>query len=69
MDKDEILRFFKEMDRHLIKIKNENLISEKDINESKLNAIDPLTYLIRPRNNNFADIKTDIEATLKHLVV
>lgn len=69
MIKDEIVRFFKDMDRYLIKIKNENLISEKDINEYKLIAIDLLTYFIKEKNNNFVDIKTDIEATLKHLVV
>lgn len=69
MVKDEIVRFFKDMDRYLIKIKNENLISEKDINEYKLIAIDLLTYFIKEKNNNFVDIKTDIEATLKHLVV
>lgn len=67
--KDEIVRFFKDMDRYLIKIKDENLISEKDINEYKLIAIDLLTYFIKEKNNNFVDIKTDIEATLKHLVV
>lgn len=67
--KDEIVRFFKDMDRYLIKIKNENLISEKDINEYKLIAIDLLTYFIKEKNNNFVHIKTDIEATLKHLVV
>lgn len=67
--KDEIVRFFKDMDRSLIKIKDENLISEKDINEYKLIAIDLLTYFIKEKNNNFVDIKTDIEATLKHLVV
>ena len=67
--KDEIVRFFKDMDRYLIKIKDENLISEKDINEYKLIAIDLLTYFIKEKNNNFVDIKTDIEDTLKHLVV
>ena len=67
--KDEIVRFFKDMDRYLIKIKDENLISEKDINEYKLIAIDLLTYFIKEKNNNFVHIKTDIEATLKHLVV
>lgn len=69
MVKDEIVRFFKDMDRYLIKIKNENLMSEKDISEYKLIAIDLLTYFIKEKNNNFVDIKTDIEATLKHLVV
>ena len=67
--KDEIVRFFKDMDRYLIKIKDENLISEKDINEYKLITIDLLTYFIKEKNNNFVHIKTDIEATLKHLVV
>jgi len=67
--KDEIVRFFKDMDRYLINIKDENLISEKDINEYKLIAIDLLTYFIKEKNNNFVHIKTDIEATLKHLVV
>ena len=67
--KDEIVSFFKVMDKYLTKIKDENLISEKDTNEYKLIAIDLLTYFIKEKNNNFVDIKTDIEATLKHLVV
>jgi hypothetical protein len=67
--KDEIVRFFKDMNRYLMKIKDKNLISEKDVTEYNLIAIDLLTYFIKEKTNSFVDIKTDIEATLKHLVV
>jgi hypothetical protein len=52
-----------------MKIKNKNLISEDDITEFNLIAIELLTYFIREKANSFVDIKTDIEATLKDLVV
>lgn len=67
--KDEIVRFFKDMNRYLMKIKEKNLISEKDITDYNLIAIELLTYFIKEKANSFVDIKTDIEATLKHLVV
>ena len=67
--KDEIDRFFKDMNRYLMKIKNKNLISEDDITEYNLIAIELLTYFIKEKANSFIDIKTDIEATLKDLVV
>lgn len=67
--KDDIERFFKDMNRYLIKIKNENLISEDDITEYNLIAIELLNYFIKEKANGFVHIKTDIEATLKDLVV
>lgn len=67
--KDEIVRFFNDMNRYLMKIKDENLISEKDISEYNLIAIDLLTYFIKEKTNSLVDIKKDIEATLRHLVV
>ena len=67
--KDEIERFFRDMNRYLMKIKAENLISEEDITEYNLIAIELLTYFIKEKANSFVDIKTDIEATLKDLVV
>lgn len=67
--KDEIERFFKDMNRYLMKIKNKNFISEDDITEYNLIAIELLTYFIREKANGFVDIKTHIEATLKDLVV
>lgn len=69
MIKDEIVRFFRDMNRYLIKIKDKNLISEKDITEYNLIAIELLNYFIKEKGNSLVDIKTDIEATLKHLVV
>ena len=67
--KDEIVRFFKDMNKYLMKLQNKNLISEKDISEYNLIAIELLTYFIKEKTNSLVDIKTDIEATLKHLVV
>ena len=67
--KDEIIRFFKDMNRYLMKVKDKNLISDKDINELNLIAIDLLNHFIKEKNNIFVDIKIDIEATLKYIVV
>lgn len=67
--KDEIDRFFKDMNKYLMKIKNKNLISKDDITEYNLIAIELLTYFIKEKANGFVDIKIDIEATLKELVV
>lgn|GEM_PF-3511804 len=67
--KDEIIRFFKVMNRYLKRIKEMNLITEKDINELNLIAIDLLNNFITEKNNIFVDIKRDIEATLKNIVV
>lgn len=67
--KDEIIRFFKVMNRYLRKIQEMNLITEKDINELNLIAIDLLNNFITEKNNIFVDIKRDIEATLKNIVV
>ena len=67
--KDYIVRFFKDMNKYLKKIKDKNLITDKDINEMNLIAIDLLNHFIREKNNVFVDIKRDIEATLKNIVV
>jgi len=63
--KDEICRFFKDMNIYLKKIKEKNLITDKDINELNLIAIDLLNHFIGEKNN----IIVDIEATLKDIVV
>jgi len=67
--KDEIVRFFRDMNRYLAKVKDKNLISDKDINELNLIAIDLLNHFIKEKNNIFVDIKVDLEATLKYIVV
>lgn len=67
--KDEISRFFKDMNKYLIKIKDMNLITEKEINELNSIATDLLNHFTREKNNIFIDIKRDIEATLKNIVV
>lgn len=67
--KDEIVRFFKDMNRDLNKIKDKNLITDKDINELNLIAIDLLNYFMREKNNSFVNIKNHIEATLKDIIV
>jgi hypothetical protein len=67
--RDEIVRFFKDMNRDLNKIKDKNLITDKDISEMNLIAIDLLNYFIREKNNNFVNIKNHVEATLKDIIV
>ena len=67
--KDYIVEFFKDMNKYLKKLKDKNLITDKDINEMNLIAIDLLNHFIREKNNVFVDIKIDIEATLKSIVV
>ena len=67
--KDEIVRFFKDMNRDLKKIKDKNLITDKDISELNLIAIDLLNYFIKEKNSNFVNIKSHIEATLKDIIV
>lgn len=67
--KDEISRFFKDMNKYLIKIKDMNLITGKEINELNSIATDLLNHFTREKNNIFIDIKRDIEATLKNIVV
>jgi hypothetical protein len=67
--KDEIFRFFKDMNKYLKKIRDINLIMDKDINELNLVATDLLNHFTKEKNNNFLDITTDIEATLKGIVV
>lgn len=67
--KDEISRFFKDMNKYLIKIKDMNLITGKEVNELNSIATDLLNHFTREKNNIFIDIKRDIEATLKNIVV
>ena len=67
--KDEIVRFFKDMNRDLKKIRDKNLITDGDINELNLIAIDLLNYFIKEKNSNFVNIKSHIEATLKDIIV
>lgn len=67
--RNEILVFFREMNRYLNKIKAISLITDKDINEINLIAIDLLINLINESSSIFVDIKTDIETTLKEIVV
>lgn len=67
--KDEILRFFREMNIYLGKLKESDLITEKDVNEFNLIAIDLLNDFIKEKNNIFIDIKKDIEDKLKNIVV
>jgi len=67
--KDEIVRFFKDMNRDLKKIRDKNLITDGDINELNLIAIDLLNYFIKEKNSNFVNIKSHIEATLKNIIV
>lgn len=67
--KDEILRFFKEMNAHLRKLKDNDVITEKDINEFNLIAIDLLNDFIKEKNNICIDVKKDIEEKLKDIVV
>ena len=67
--KDYIVSFFKDINKYLEKIKDKNLITDKDINEINLISIDLLNHFIKEKNNVFVDIKRDIEATLKSIVV
>lgn len=66
---DEILLFFKEMNRYLKRIKDIDLITDKDINEINLVAIDLLNSLIKEENSILMDMKVDIKATIKDIVV
>lgn len=63
--KDEILRFFNDMNRYLKKIKAADSITDKDINELNLIAIDLLNYFVKEKKGIFPDIKD----TLKDIVV
>ena len=67
--KDEIVRFFKDMNRYLSRVKDENDITHKDINELNLIAIDLLNHFIKEKSNIYVDIKRDLEVTLKYIVV
>ena len=66
---DEIVRFFKDMNRYLSRGKDENIITDKDINELNLIAIDLLNHFIKEKSNIYVDIKRDLEVTLKYIVV
>jgi hypothetical protein len=67
--KDEIFRFFKEMNRYLNKGKDVNLVTDIDINELNLITMDLLNHFIKDKNESFVDIRRDIEATLRDIVV
>ncbi|EKQ55070.1 MULTISPECIES: hypothetical protein [unclassified Clostridium] len=67
--KDELIRFFRDMNNYLKKAEDINLITDKDINELNLITIDLLNYYITEKNNIFVDAKIDIEATLREIVV
>jgi len=67
--RDEIVRFFKDMNRDLKKIQDKNLITDEDISELNLIAIDLLNYFIKEKNNKFVNIQSHIEATLKDIIV
>lgn len=67
--KDEILRFFTDMNRYLIKIKELELITDNDIKELNFISIDLLNCLVKDQNELFIEMKTDIQATLKEIVV
>ena len=67
--KDEIFRFFKDMNKYLEKGREDNLITNNDINELNLITIDLLNCFIQDIKDVFGDIKKDIEITLKDLVV
>lgn len=67
--KDEIVRFFKDMNRYLTRVEDENMITDKNINELNLIAIDLLNHFIKEKSNIYVDIKRDLEVTLKYIVV
>lgn len=67
--KDEISRFFKDMNKYLLKAKEMTLITDQDINVLNSIATDLLNHFTREKDNIFIDIKRDIEATLKNIVV
>ena len=67
--RDEIIRFFRDMNRDLKKIQDKNLITDEDISELNLIAIDLLNYFIKEKNNKFVNIQSHIEATLKDIIV
>lgn len=67
--KDEISRFFKDMNKYLLKIKEMDLITDQDISELNSISTDLLNHFTKEKNNIFIDIKRDIEATLKNIVV
>lgn len=67
--KDEITRFFKDMNRYLNKVKNNNLITDEDITELNIISAELLNHFIRDEDNILVDIKRDIEATLRDIVV
>ena len=57
------------MNRYLSRVKDENDITHKDINELNLIAIDLLNHFIKEKSNIYVDIKRDLEVTLKYIVV
>lgn len=67
--KNDVIRFYKDMNKYLNKLKTDGLIAQNDINEFNILATDLFNEFIRDKNNIFMDIKRDIEATLKDIVV
>lgn len=67
--RDEILIFFNDMNRYLKRIKSADLIIDREVNNINLIAIDLLNTLINDKNNIFLDLKMNIQATLKDIVV
>lgn len=67
--KDEVYRFFKDMNKYLQRGKDDNLITNKDISELNLITIDLLNSFIKDKNDIFVDIKRDVETAFKEIVV
>ncbi|WP_238861360.1 hypothetical protein [Clostridium sp. YIM B02569] len=67
--KDEVYRFFKDMNKYLQRGKDDNLITDKDIIEFNSITIDLLNSFIKDKSDIFTDIKRDIETTFKEIVV
>ncbi|EHI97748.1 hypothetical protein CDLVIII_1045 [Clostridium sp. DL-VIII] len=69
MIKDEIFIFFKDMNRYLKRIKSADLIMDRELNKMNLIAIDLLNSLINDENDISINLKMDIQAVLKEMVV
>lgn len=69
MIKDEISIFFKDMNRYLKRIKSADLIMDRELNKMNLIAIDLLNSLINDENDISINLKMDIQAVLKEMVV
>lgn len=67
--RDDIFRFFKDMNKYLNMIKEKKLITNKEITEINLISVELLDSFIKDKNNIFINIKNEIKATLKEIVV